>query len=79
MFIPVELGKHFYPRCSNVLDKIMEDKTVLPSLGLDTSTKKRRYHDMQNMLQKAFNEDREEFDRSAISSSGRRRPLELGA
>jgi regulatory protein NPR1 len=78
MFIPVELGKHFYPRCSNVLDKIMEDKTLLPSLGLDTSTKKKRYHDVQNLLQKAFNEDKQGFDRPAISSSGRRCPLELG-
>ncbi|XP_062195279.1 BTB/POZ domain and ankyrin repeat-containing protein NPR1-like [Phragmites australis] len=66
----VELGKRFFPRCSKVLDKIMDDETELASLGRDTSIeKKRRYHDLQDALQKAFSEDKEEFDRSALSSS----------
>lgn len=66
----VELGKRFFPRCSNVLDKIMDDETELASLGRDTSTeRKRRFHDLQGVLQKAFSEDKEEFDRSARSST----------
>ncbi|KAK3160609.1 hypothetical protein QOZ80_1BG0061860 [Eleusine coracana subsp. coracana] len=65
----VELGKRFFPRCSNVLDKIMDDETELASLGRDTSERKRRFHDLQDVLQKAFSEDKEEFDRSARSSS----------
>ncbi|KAL6627269.1 hypothetical protein ACP70R_030995 [Stipagrostis hirtigluma subsp. patula] len=66
----VELGKRFFPRCSQVLDKIMDDESELASLGRDTSVeKKRRFHDLQNVLQKAFSEDKEEFDRSARSSS----------
>jgi regulatory protein NPR1 len=72
MFTPVELGKRFFPRCSNVLDKIMDDEAELASLGRDTFTsteKKRRFHDLQDLLLKAFDEDKEENDRSALSSS----------
>jgi regulatory protein NPR1 len=72
MFTPVELGKRFFPRCSNVMDKIMDDEAELASLGRDTFTsteKKRRFHDLQDLLLKAFDEDKEEFDRSALSSS----------
>ncbi|XP_062211560.1 BTB/POZ domain and ankyrin repeat-containing protein NPR1-like [Phragmites australis] len=66
----VELGKRFFPRCSKVLDKIMDDETELASLGRDTSIeKKRRFHDLQDVLHKAFSEDKEEFDRSAPSCS----------
>lgn len=70
----VELGKRFFPRCSKVLDTIMDDETEateLASLGRDnTSTeRKRRFHDLQDVLQKAFSEDKEEFARSALSSS----------
>nr|AAP92751.1 NPR1-like protein [Oryza sativa Japonica Group] len=66
----VELGKRFFPRCSNVLDKIMDDETDPVSLGRDTSAEKRkRFHDLQDVLQKAFHEDKEENDRSGLSSS----------
>ncbi|PAN32730.1 hypothetical protein PAHAL_5G508000 [Panicum hallii] len=66
----VELGKRFFPRCSKELDQIMDDETELASLGGETSTeKKRRFHDLQDVLQKAFSEDKEENDRSARSSS----------
>jgi regulatory protein NPR1 len=68
--VPVELGKRFFPRCSKELDQIMDDETELASLGGETSTeKKRRFHDLQDVLQKAFSEDKEENDRSARSSS----------
>jgi regulatory protein NPR1 len=66
----VELGKRFFPRCSNVLDKIMDDEFEMSALGRDTSIeRKRRFHDLQDVLQKAFSEDKEEFDRSGRSSS----------
>ncbi|KAM0891814.1 hypothetical protein ACQ4PT_026117 [Festuca glaucescens] len=68
----VELGKRYFPRCSNVLDKIMDDEAELASLGRDTSTyteKKRRFHDLQDLLLKAFKQDKEEFNTSAISCS----------
>ncbi|KAM7258097.1 hypothetical protein ACFE04_013838 [Oxalis oulophora] len=73
----VELGKRFFPRCSAVLNKIMdaEDITQLAYLGNDTpeerQLKRQRYLELQDVLSKAFNEDKEEFDKSvsALSSS----------
>nr|XP_010915286.1 BTB/POZ domain and ankyrin repeat-containing protein NPR1 isoform X1 [Elaeis guineensis] len=67
----VELGKRFFPRCSEVLNKIMDDDySEFTSLGQDASEEKRkRYRELQDVLTKAFSEDKEEFDRSAISSS----------
>ncbi|CAM0880200.1 unnamed protein product [Alopecurus aequalis] len=60
----VELGKRFFPRCSSVIDKVMDDEYEPASLGRDTSTeKKRRFHDLQDKLLKAFNKDKEEFDK----------------
>lgn len=78
----VELGKRFFPRCSKVLDQFMDDENELASLGRDTSTsteKKRRFHDLQDVLQKAFSEDKEENDRSARSSSVSSRTTSIGA
>ncbi|OMO91684.1 BTB/POZ-like protein [Corchorus olitorius] len=71
----VELGKRFFPRCSEVLNKIMDadDLSQLACGGNDTPeerlVKRRRYNELQDVLSKAFHEDKEEFDRSAISSS----------
>ncbi|KAF7028198.1 hypothetical protein CFC21_040162 [Triticum aestivum] len=66
----VELGKRFFPRCSNVLDKIMDDEPELASLGRDASSeRKRRFHDLQDTLLKAFSEDKEEFNRTTTLSS----------
>ncbi|CAL8171902.1 unnamed protein product [Prunus armeniaca] len=71
----VELGKRFFPRCSEVLNKIMDgdDISQLAYTGDDTPelrlSKQRRYMELQEVLSKAFNEDKEEFDRSAVSSS----------
>ncbi|XP_022732648.1 BTB/POZ domain and ankyrin repeat-containing protein NPR1 [Durio zibethinus] len=71
----VELGKRFFPRCSEVLNKIMDadDLSELACGGNDTPedrlVKRQRYMELQDLLSKAFHEDREEFDRSAISSS----------
>ncbi|VVA10322.1 Hypothetical predicted protein [Prunus dulcis] len=71
----VELGKRFFPRCSEVVNKIMDgdDISQLAYTGDDTPElrllKRRRYMELQEVLSKAFNEDKEEFDRSAVSSS----------
>ncbi|ONH97720.1 hypothetical protein PRUPE_7G206800 [Prunus persica] len=71
----VELGKRFFPRCSEVLNKIMDgdDISQLAYTGDDSPElrllKRRRYMELQEVLSKAFNEDKEEFDRSAVSSS----------
>ncbi|XP_025012251.2 BTB/POZ domain and ankyrin repeat-containing protein NPR1 [Ricinus communis] len=71
----VELGKRFFPRCSEVLNRIMDadDLSQLAYLGKDTveerHQKKQRYMELQDLLSKAFNEDKQEFDKSNISSS----------
>ncbi|VAH99651.1 unnamed protein product [Triticum turgidum subsp. durum] len=64
----VELGKRFFPRCSNVLDKIMDDENA--SLEREASSeRKRRFHDLQDTLLKAFSEDKDEYaSRTAISN-----------
>lgn len=77
----VELGKRFFPRCSDVLNKIMdaEDLSQLAFLGNDTpeerQRKRKRYLELQDALTKAFSEDKEEFDRSTLSSSSSTTPL----
>ncbi|XP_041004937.1 BTB/POZ domain and ankyrin repeat-containing protein NPR1 [Juglans microcarpa x Juglans regia] len=71
----VELGKRFFPRCSEVLNKIMDadDISELAYLGSSNPEerllKKQRYMELQEVLRQAFNEDKEEFDKSAMSSS----------
>ncbi|KAF9617715.1 hypothetical protein IFM89_038215 [Coptis chinensis] len=81
----VELGKRFFPRCSDVLNKIMDadDLSQLAYLGNDTpeerQLKKRRYVELQDVLVKAFSEDKEEIQKSAAltSSSSSSSPLAL--
>lgn len=73
----VELGKRFFPRCSEVLNKIMDDDltdiTDIGAFGNDNTSedeeRRKRYLELQGVLEKAFTADKEEFDRSAISSS----------
>ncbi|KAJ0030137.1 hypothetical protein Pint_13414 [Pistacia integerrima] len=79
----VELGKRFFPRCSEVLNKIMDadDLTQLACIGNDTPDerflKRTRYKELQEVLCQAFNQDKEEFDRSAISSSSSSKSVNL--
>ncbi|KAF2302711.1 hypothetical protein GH714_001346 [Hevea brasiliensis] len=61
----VELGKRFFPKCSEVLNRIMDadDLSQLAYLGNDTPEerlqKKRRYMELQEVLTKAFTEDKQ--------------------
>ncbi|XP_077210486.1 BTB/POZ domain and ankyrin repeat-containing protein NPR1-like [Tasmannia lanceolata] len=76
----VELGKRFFPRCSEVLNKIM-DNDDLANLALENTEeqvlKKRRFLEIQSVLAKAFTEDKEEFDRSALSSASSSTSIEM--
>ncbi|XP_028787451.1 BTB/POZ domain and ankyrin repeat-containing protein NPR1-like [Neltuma alba] len=71
----VELGKRFFPRCSEVLNKIMDTNNLsqIACMGNDTpeerQAKRRRYVLLQEVLSKAFMEDKQEFDKSTVSSS----------
>ena len=54
-----ELCKRFFPRCSNVTDKIMNDEPELASLQRDASTERtRRFGDLQDAIEKALSEDK---------------------
>lgn len=74
-YLSVELGKRFFPRCSEVLNKIMDRDglSVLAPLAFETSEeldlKKQRLVELQNAVTKAYHEDKEELDASFISSS----------
>ncbi|KAK1265635.1 Regulatory protein NPR1 [Acorus gramineus] len=77
----VELGKRFFPRCSEVLNKIMDDDDLNELAFLANATseerllKRKRYMELQDVLSKAFTKDKEEFDKStAISSSSSSTP-----
>ncbi|KAE7995984.1 hypothetical protein FH972_000735 [Carpinus fangiana] len=70
----VEMGRRYFPHCSEVLDKFMEDD--LPDLFyLDKGTpveqkiKKRRFMELKDEVQKAFDKDKAESGRSGLSSS----------
>ncbi|XP_057498255.1 BTB/POZ domain and ankyrin repeat-containing protein NPR1-like [Actinidia eriantha] len=80
----VELGKRFFPRCSEVLNKIMDadDLSELAYLenenAEDRQLKKQRYTELQEVLSNAFNKDKEEFDRSKNISSSSSTSMSLG-
>ncbi|GFP93213.1 regulatory protein npr1 [Phtheirospermum japonicum] len=71
----VELGKRFFPRCSAVLNKIMDrdDYPELAQLGADSiedcPVKRQRRMEIEEVLSKAFSEDKEEFNRTVNFSS----------
>ncbi|KAK4479059.1 hypothetical protein RD792_014570 [Penstemon davidsonii] len=71
----VELGRRFFPRCSSVLNKIMDgdDYRDIAQMGNgfveDSPLKRQRRMELEQVLSKAFTEDKEEFDRSVNLSS----------
>ncbi|KAH6761686.1 regulatory protein [Perilla frutescens var. hirtella] len=71
----VELGKRFFPRCSSVLNKIMDrdDYSEIAQMGNgfpdDCPLKKQRRMEIDEVLSKAFTEDKEELDRTMNLSS----------
>ncbi|KAF8036217.1 hypothetical protein BT93_C2046 [Corymbia citriodora subsp. variegata] len=74
LYRTVELGKCFFPRCSNVLDNIMDADDCTRLACLDNGTmeerllKRRRFTELQETFSKAFNEDKKEFEKSNVSS-----------
>ncbi|KAL7133193.1 hypothetical protein ABFS83_12G123800 [Erythranthe nasuta] len=83
----VELGKRFFPRCSAVLNKIMDrdDYPDIAQMGNgspeECPLKRQRRMEIEEVLTKAFTEDKEEIDRtinlspsSSSSSVGIMRP-----
>ncbi|PHU11842.1 Regulatory protein NPR3 [Capsicum chinense] len=75
----VDTGRRFFPNCSEVLDRLLEDD-ALDSLMLESGTpeeqrsKKMRYTELKDEFMKAFNKDKAEkywagFSTSSSSSS----------
>ncbi|XP_027356874.1 regulatory protein NPR3 [Abrus precatorius] len=70
----VDMGRRYFPHCSEVLDKFMEDD--LPDLFyLEKGTqeeqriKRMRFMELKDDVHKAFSKDKAEFSRTVISSS----------
>lgn len=80
--VTVEKGRRFFPNCSEVLDKFMDDD--LPDLFLEKGTpdeqrlKRSRYMELKEDFQKAFSKDKNE-NRSGLSSSSSSSSLRDGA
>ncbi|XP_021898330.1 BTB/POZ domain and ankyrin repeat-containing protein NPR2-like, partial [Carica papaya] len=61
----VETGRRYFPHCSDVLDNFLEDAEMPDSLFLEKGTpeeqklKKRRFMELKEDVQKAFNKDME--------------------
>lgn len=65
---------HFFPRCSRVINKIVDDD-LSEYTGLEHITseeRKRRYLELQDEMHKAFSQDKEEFTKSALPSPSAR-------
>lgn len=67
----VELGKRYFPRCSEVLNKIVDSEGhQWINTPEERESKKQKYTQVQEAVNKAYDEDREEYEKSqAISSS----------
>nr|GLL30024.1 regulatory protein NPR3 isoform X1 [Ipomoea trifida] len=70
----VELGRRYFPNCSLVLDKFMEDD--LPDLfylekgtSEEQKIKRKRFKELKDDVQRAFNKDKAENRCSGLSSS----------
>ncbi|TYJ13403.1 hypothetical protein E1A91_A10G050000v1 [Gossypium mustelinum] len=70
----VEMGRRYFPHCSEVLDKFMEDD--LPDFSyLETGTpeeqkiERSRFRELKEDVQRAFKKDKAEFNRNGLSSS----------
>ncbi|KAI3878300.1 hypothetical protein MKX03_021760 [Papaver bracteatum] len=71
----VELGKRYFPRCNEVLDKIMDSEELLELVGYNSNLleervmKRKKFMELQEMFKMAFNQDKEETISSSSSNS----------
>ncbi|OIV96019.1 hypothetical protein TanjilG_27123 [Lupinus angustifolius] len=70
----VEMGRRYFPHCSEVLDKFMEDD-LLDLFYLEKGTreeqgvKRKRFMELKDDVYKAFTKDKAGFSRTGISTS----------
>lgn len=72
--IAVETGKRFFPHCSEVVDRFLQDEmhgTLLLEEGPpeEQSVKKMRYMELKDEVMKAFDKDKAENNWPNFSSS----------
>ncbi|GER49546.1 NPR1-1 protein [Striga asiatica] len=67
----VELGRRYFPNCSQVLDKFMEDDLSYLEKGTpeEQKMKRKRFMELKDEVNKAFNKDKAKLHRSGFSSS----------
>jgi regulatory protein NPR1 len=71
----VEMGRRYFPHCSDVLDKFLEDDEMPDTFFLEEGspeeqTKKRaRFVELREDVQKAFYKDIADQSRSGLTSS----------
>ncbi|KAJ6813700.1 putative regulatory protein NPR1 isoform X1 [Iris pallida] len=72
----VELGMRYFPRCAEVLSKIMDDDYSDLSYPEQNTTegRKQRYLELQDEMKKAFDEDKQKLDGSVFSSKSSKLP-----
>jgi regulatory protein NPR1 len=72
LYVPVELGRRYFPHCSEVLDKFLNEEStdlILLESGTaeDQQTKRMRFSELREDVRKAFTKDKAAG--AAISSS----------
>ena len=77
------MGRRYFPHCSEVLDKFMEDD--LPDLFYlergtpeEQKVKRSRFRELKEDVQKAFSKDKAELNRNGLSSSSSSSSLKDG-
>ncbi|KAI4379549.1 hypothetical protein MLD38_005830 [Melastoma candidum] len=78
----VELGKRFFPRCSAVINKLIDkDLSWIELAGDDPPEeqlrKRQKHMEVKQKLSEAFNQDKEEIEKSGIISSSSSTSLSL--
>lgn len=79
----VEMGRRYFPHCSEVLDKFMDDDHN-EMLYLEKGTvderriKRMRFMELKEDVHKAFTKDKAEFNRVGLSSSSSSSSLKDG-
>lgn len=75
VLVAVETGRRYFPNCSQVLDKFMEDDLPDDSFYLEEGSpeeqkiKRMRFMELKEDVQKAFTKDKAELHRVGLSSS----------
>ncbi|KAL5581509.1 hypothetical protein UlMin_013951 [Ulmus minor] len=72
----VEKGRQYFPHCSEVLDKFLDDEVDMPDTYFfengtpdEQAMKKMRFMELKEEVQKAFSKDMAENNQSGLSSS----------